>query len=142
MPTDLVYPVQSFVKAIHETTGKKQKLILNLAHVRRSTGFNFGSHLVQNLCVWYDSIFTWSPIYWLYRWQHTFIGQRKYSMSDLSFKINRWHCKKMKFSTKDFSNKCDQIRRKLRIWSHLLEKYLTKNFIFCAVWELFNLIAW
>ena len=40
---------------------------------------------------------------------------------------------KMKFSIKDFSNNCDQIRRKLRIWSHLLKKFLTKNWSFCAV---------
>ena len=39
----------------------------------------------------------------------------------------------MKFSIKYFSSKCDQIRRKLRIWSHLLKKSLMKNFIFCAV---------
>ena len=40
---------------------------------------------------------------------------------------------KMKFSIKDLSSKCDQIRRKLRIWSHLLKKPLMYNFIFCAV---------
>ena len=40
---------------------------------------------------------------------------------------------KMKFSIKDFSSKCDQIRRKLRIWSRLLEKSLMENFTFCAV---------
>ena len=40
---------------------------------------------------------------------------------------------KMKFSIKDFFSKCDQIRRKLRIWSHLLKKPLMENFIFCAV---------
>ena len=40
---------------------------------------------------------------------------------------------KLKFSTKDFFSKCDQIRRKLRIFSHLLNKYLMENFIFCAV---------
>ena len=40
---------------------------------------------------------------------------------------------KMKFSIKDFSRKCDQIRRKLQIWSHLLEKSLMKNSIFCTV---------
>ena len=39
----------------------------------------------------------------------------------------------MKFSIKDFFSKYDQIRRKLRIWSHLLKKYLMENFIFCAV---------
>ena len=40
---------------------------------------------------------------------------------------------KMKFSIKDFFRKCDQIRRKLRIWSHLLNKPLMENFIFCAL---------
>ena len=40
---------------------------------------------------------------------------------------------KMKFSIEDFFSKCDQIRRKLRIWSHLLKKSLMENFIFCAV---------
>ena len=39
----------------------------------------------------------------------------------------------MKFSIKDFFSKCDQIRRKLRIWSQLLKKSLMENFIFCAV---------
>ena len=41
---------------------------------------------------------------------------------------------KMKFSIKDFSRKCDQIRSFLGIWSHLLEKSLMENFIFCAVY--------
>ena len=40
--------------------------------------------------------------------------------------------KKMKFSIKGFFSKCDQIRRKLRIWSHLLKKSLMENFIFRA----------
>ena len=40
---------------------------------------------------------------------------------------------KMKFSIKDFFSKCDQISRKLRIWSYLLKKSLMGNFIFCAV---------
>ena len=39
----------------------------------------------------------------------------------------------MKFSIKDFSSKCVQIRSFLRIWSHLLEKSLMENFTFCAV---------
>ena len=38
----------------------------------------------------------------------------------------------MKFSIKDFFSKCDQIRRKQQIWSHLLKKYLIKNFTVCA----------
>ena len=39
----------------------------------------------------------------------------------------------MKFSIKDFFRECDQIRRKLRIWSNLLKKSLMENFIFCEV---------
>ena len=42
----------------------------------------------------------------------------------------------MKFAIKDFFSKCDQIRRKLWIWSHLLEKFLMKNFIFCATFKM------
>ena len=39
----------------------------------------------------------------------------------------------MKFSIKDFCNKCRQIYRKLQIWLHLLKKSLMENFIFGAV---------
>ena len=42
---------------------------------------------------------------------------------------------KAKFSIKEFFSKCDQICRKLRIWSHLLKKSLMKNFIFCVVYK-------
>ena len=41
---------------------------------------------------------------------------------------------KMKFCIKDFFSKCDQIRKKLQIWLHLLHKFLMKNFNFCAVY--------
>ena len=37
---------------------------------------------------------------------------------------------KRKFCINDFFSKCDQIRRQLRIWSHLLKKSLIENFIF------------
>ena len=40
----------------------------------------------------------------------------------------------MKFSIKDFFSKCGQIRRKLRIWSHLLKKCLMEKLHFlCSV---------
>ena len=57
------------------------------------------------------------------------------SFSDLFASISRnvLHCIKMKSFTKDFFSKCDQIRRKPQIWSHLLKKFLMGNFIFCAV---------
>ena len=40
---------------------------------------------------------------------------------------------KMKFSINHFFSKCDQIRKKLRIWSHLLKKSLMENFNFCVL---------
>ena len=41
---------------------------------------------------------------------------------------SRWlTTQKMKFSVKDSFSKCDQIRRKLRIWSHFLKKPLMEN---------------
>ena len=41
---------------------------------------------------------------------------------------------KMKFSIKDFFSKRDQIRIFLRIWLHLLKKFLMENFVFlCSV---------
>ena len=39
----------------------------------------------------------------------------------------------MKFSITDLFSKRDQIRRKVRIWSHLVKKSVVENFIFCAV---------
>ena len=42
------------------------------------------------------------------------------------------------FLIKNFVSKCDQIRSKLRIWSHLLNKPLMENFISCAVYVVCN----
>ena len=41
---------------------------------------------------------------------------------------------KIKFSIKDFFSKCNQMRRKLQIWSHLLKKSLMENLFFCVVY--------
>ena len=55
-------------------------------------------------------------------------------MAFLFFNVTIVSAQKMKFSTKDFFSKGDQIGRKLlRIWSHLLQKSLMDNFIFCEV---------
>ena len=54
----------------------------------------------------------------------------------INFLTRHWSChtaQKMKFSIKDFFNKCNQICIFLRIWPHLLEKSLMENFIFCAL---------
>ena len=47
--------------------------------------------------------------------------------------VRIYTAQKMKFYIKDFFSKCDQICRKLLIWSHLLKKSLLENFIVCAV---------
>ena len=39
----------------------------------------------------------------------------------------------MKFSIKGFFSKYDEILSFLRIWSHLVKKFVMENFIFCAV---------
>ena len=56
------------------------------------------------------------------------------SQSSLSWLfLHQFTAQKMKFSVKHLFSKDDQIRRKLRIWSHLLKKSLMENFILCAV---------
>ena len=61
-----------------------------------------------------------------------------YMLKNKHFGRDAMAAQKMKFSIKDFFSKCDKIRSKLRIWSHLLKKSLMANFIFCAVSELMN----
>ena len=41
----------------------------------------------------------------------------------------------MKFSIKDFFNKCDKIRSYLRIWSHLQKNSLMQKLHFFAITE-------
>ena len=49
------------------------------------------------------------------------------------------HCTKKKFSIKNLLSKSDQIRMKLRTWSHVLKKSLIENFYLCAVQSGFKL---
>ena len=52
----------------------------------------------------------------------------------LAYESSNAHtAQKMRFSTKDFFSKCDQIRSFLRIWLQLLKKSLMENFIFWAM---------
>ena len=72
----------------------------------------------------------------------TILYLRSYEMLTQEFAESSWYityyytAQKMKFSVKDFFSKCGQIRRKLRIWSHLLKKSFMENFILCAVHRL------
>ena len=49
---------------------------------------------------------------------------------DLNELLKTITTQRMKFFTSEFFNKCDQMRRKMRIWSHLLKKFVMENFIF------------
>ena len=40
----------------------------------------------------------------------------------------------MRFSFKGFVSKCDKVHSFLRIWSHLMRKFLIENIIFCVVY--------
>ena len=54
-------------------------------------------------------------------------------LSQRSFRsLSSIAAQKMKFSIAGFFSKCDQLPRKLPIWSYLLKKSLMGNFIFCA----------
>ena len=53
--------------------------------------------------------------------------------SNIMVTISALTAQKMRFSIKDFFSKCDQSRRKLRIWSDLLKKSLMEHFIFWTV---------
>ena len=55
---------------------------------------------------------------------------------NLGHKLVNITAQKLKFLIKDFFSKYDQIRRFLRIWSHLLKKSLMENFHFlCSVYK-------
>ena len=62
---------------------------------------------------------------------------KDYAMLLTVAKCNNKHrhkdtAQKAKFCIKDFLSKCDQIRKKLLIWSNLLKKSLMGIFIFCV----------
>ena len=68
--------------------------------------------------------------------QNERVGTIEFSINfDYFFRLIRTSntAQKKKFSIKDFFSKCDQMRRKLGIWSHILTKSSMENFIFCVV---------
>ena len=58
-------------------------------------------------------------------------------LSPLQQQLTPSTAEKMKFSIKDLFSKCDQIRRFLQIWSHLLKKSLMENFMFVQWYQMF-----
>ena len=73
-------------------------------------------------------------------WRKSKIHQKIYGHFAFQKKKNQetGTAQKIKFSVKDLFSKCDQIHRKLRIWSYLLKKSLMENFIGCAVKHLWQ----
>ena len=102
--------------------------------------FNQNSKLKNTMQIFFEVI-----CWWLCHWTEAFLGSCQ--IFDVTshvwemFKHLKYTAQKMKFAIKDFCSKCDQICRKLRIWSHLLKKSLMENFVFCAVVS-FVLITW
>ena len=72
-----------------------------------------------------------------YRYYEQYIFASLFLGLQLCFHFCSITAQKMKFSIQNFFSKFDQIRRFLRILSHLLKKSLMENFIFCAVYALF-----
>ena len=71
--------------------------------------------LNESLVADMDSIARWSGMFWL--------------------TLGWCHCTKNEVFHEDFFSKCDQIRKKMRIWSRLLKKSLMKNLFLCAVYS-------
>ena len=69
-----------------------------------------------------------------------YLFTQNYSQALELLEIRNNKTQKMKFSFKDFFSECDQICRKLQIWSQLLKKSLMENFIFVQcngqIWEI------
>ena len=68
-------------------------------------------------------LYAWASYIPIQRFFYYFVLR---SFKDLLFDT----AQKMKFFITDFFSKCDQIRRFLRIWSHLLKKSVIETFIF------------
>ena len=65
--------------------------------------------IIENLFKLPENLFTLFLIYWALYNNDSITAQ------------------KLKFSIKDFLSKCDQIRRKLRIWSYSLKEFWIEN---------------
>ena len=84
----------------------------------------------------------WMPIWTLIR-AYLLSSNKSWSKASAQRSV-MWQvthtAQKMKFSSKDFFSKCDQIRNFLRIWSHFLKKSLMKIFIF--FWIVTGVVMW
>ena len=111
----------------HLSDRRKNCYTLHLLIEAFETGDNF-SYFLVNFLIERPNIGTVSPTIVFLR-----DSFRDVWCDCISLRHSIFHCltgQKMKFSIMDFSSKCDQIHRKLRIWSHLLEKSVMKTSFF------------
>ena len=82
-----------------------------------------------------DKLYIWRRTYILWDIRIELIGKEIQIeiFNFLALHVTLSTVQKMKLSIKDFFSKCDQNHSFLRIWSHLVKKSLTENFIFRAV---------
>ena len=67
-------------------------------------------------------------------WNLTSVTSNSEASSVPSNKFANIHTpQKMKSSIQDIFSECDQIRKKLWVWSDLLKESLIENFVICAV---------
>ena len=94
---------------------RKCHMFLFFSPERTGNGFSYTAHYLYSFyhIIWYDFLLVVTTITCFFLKSNT--------------------AQTMKFSFRDFFSKCDQICRKLRIWSHLLKKSLMKSFFFCAL---------
>ena len=86
----------------------------------KSLNFSF-LEIIQLVC---------RKIFWKTNISYTLEGNNVSVWKLKVFLTSKFPAQKMKLSIKDFFSNCDQIRRKLRIWSPLLKKSFMENFIF------------
>ena len=102
------------------TKRKKFRLIKNLFTL--FLNFPLAEHLISSLSKWYISIISMLFLNYFHK---------LFSVEGFLFSRN-FTAQKMKISIKNFFSKCGHICRKLWIWTHLLDKSLLENFLFCA----------
>ena len=73
-----------------------------------------------------------------------FLSKRSWRLMLMKIKVKNLNIsntvQKIKFSIKDFFSKCDQVHKKLRIWSHLLKKSLMENIFLAVLFCLFKFV--
>ena len=115
----LLYPTKLF----------RLQNVVTLIAILIKLSFQFKFYQIKKKTSIYDNLIC------LKRWQINYIAWKDFILEVFCRKASDLYnpLQKMKFSIKYFFSKCDQIHKKLRIWSQLLKKYLKENFIFCAV---------